>query len=55
MKIAYEPHQGMYLVLLEEPETLTWINTRDIAEAREEFVKRMTWLFNDTICEALKD
>ena len=55
MKIIYEPYQGMYLVLLEEPETLTWINTSDIVEARDEFIKRMTLLFNDAICEALKD
>lgn len=55
MKVIYEPHQGMYLVEIKEPETVTWINTRDIVEAREEFIKMMTRLFNDAICEALKD
>ena len=55
MKVIYEPYRGVYCVLLEEPEALTWINTSDIAEAREEFIKRMTWLFNNAICEVLKD
>ena len=55
MKVIYEPYQEMYLVLLEEPESLTWINTSDIVEARDEFIKQMTRLFNDAICKALKD
>ena len=55
MKVIYEPHQEMYLVALEEPETVTWINTRDIVEAREQFIKSMTKLFNDAVCAALKD
>ena len=55
MKVIYEPHQGLYLVKIEYPETVTWINTRDITVAREEFIKSMTELFNDAICKALKD
>lgn len=55
MKVIYEPHQGMYLVEIEELETVAWIDTRDIVEAREKFIKIMTRSFNDAICEVLKD
>lgn len=55
MKIIYEPHQELYLIALEPEEAITWVNTQDIVEAREEFIKHMTRLFNDTICKALKD
>lgn len=55
MKVIYEPHQEMYLIQIEEPETATWINTNDIVVAREEFIKMMTRLFNDAVCESLKD
>lgn len=55
MKVIYEPNQKMYAVRIEESEVLTWINTSDIAEAREEFIKRMTRLFDDTVCKSLKD
>ena len=55
MKIIYKSHQGMYFIQIEEPENVTWINTRDIVVAREEFIKMMTRLFNDAICEQLKD
>lgn len=53
MRIIYEPHQGMYLIDIEEP--IIWMNTRDIVEAREMFIKYMTEMFNDAICEALED
>ena len=53
MKVIYEPHQGMYLVDIEEP--IIWMNTSDIVEAREMFIEYITGLFNDAICEALKD
>lgn len=55
MKVIYEPYEGLYLVKIEYPETLTWINTRDITVAKEKFIESMTELFNDAICEALKD
>ena len=55
MKIIYDKHEESYLIELEYPETVTWINTKDIVEARKEFIERMTWLFNTTICEKLKD
>lgn len=53
MKIIYDDKQKMYLVVIESPETATWINTDDIVEAREEFIERMTWLFNNAVCEEL--
>ena len=55
MKIIYEPYQEIYIITLEDKETLTYVNTRDIVDAREEFIKYMTRLFNDTVCEKLKN
>lgn len=55
MKVIYDPDSELYVIKLENSETTTLINTRDIVEAREEFVKCMTRLFNDAICEKLKN
>ena len=55
MKVIYEPDNELYVIKLENPETTTLINTRDIVEAREEFIKQMTRLFNDAICRQLRD
>ncbi len=55
MKVIYDPDGELYVIKLENSETTTLINTRDIVEAREEFVKCMTRLFNDAICEKLKN
>lgn len=55
MKIIYDNNQKQYFVALEGSETVTFINTKDIVEAREEFIERMTWLFNEAICKSLKD
>lgn len=55
MKVIYDSDDELYVIKLENSETTTLINTRDVVEAREEFVKCMTKLFNDTICEKLKD
>lgn len=54
MKIIFDDRQNCYFILIEYPETETWINTSDIVKAREEFVERMTWMFNETVCEKLK-
>ena len=54
MKVIFDDEQKMFLVSVEHPETETWINTDDITKAREEFIKRMTWLFNDAVCGQLK-
>lgn len=55
MRIIYDDKQNGYFVLIENPETETWINTADIAVAREEFVERLKWAFNEAICKQLKD
>lgn len=55
MKIIYDKSQEMYAVVLEHPETATFVHTKDIVEAREEFIKCMTRLFNDAICEKLME
>jgi hypothetical protein len=55
MRIIYDRHQQIYGVRIEEPETVTIINTTDIVEAREEFIKCMTRLFNDAVCKKLED
>ena len=54
MKVIYESDKEMYGVEIEHPENLIWINTKDITEAKEQFVNSMTMLFNDAVCEALK-
>lgn len=53
MKIIYDKNQEIYAVMLESSETVTYVNTADIVEAREEFIKCMTRLFNNAICEKL--
>ena len=55
MRVIYDPDGEFYVIKLEVPETTTAIKTRDIIEAREEFIKCMTRLFNDAICEKLKN
>ena len=55
MEIIYDPDGELYVIKLESPETTTLINTKDVVEAREEFAKCMTRLFNDAICEKLTD
>ena len=55
MKVIYDDEQEVYIVKLEDFENTTIINTDDIVEARERFIKGMTTLFNDAICDALKD
>ena len=55
MKIIYDDNQEVYLVVLNDSEMVTYINTKDIVVAREEFINRMTRFFNDAICNKLKD
>ena len=55
MKIIYDMNQHVYCVKVEYPETITIINTEDIVEARDEFIKSMTSMFNYAIREQLKD
>lgn len=55
MIVIYDNQTHMYRVVIEPSEMSTWINTDDIVEARKEFVDRMTWMFNQAICERLKN
>lgn len=54
MEIIYDKECKQYFVSLNDLEKTTFINTDDVVEAREEFLKRMTWMFNETIREKLK-
>lgn len=55
MKVIYDDKEKRYIVSLENYENITVLNTNDIVEARERFVERMESLFNDAVCEQLKD
>lgn len=55
MTIIYDPNQEIYCIGIAQPETATYIHANDIVEAREEFIKRMTWLFNEAVNKQLKD
>ena len=44
----------MYIIEIDETERITLINTDDIVEAREEFLKKMEWMFNQAVLEKLK-
>jgi hypothetical protein len=55
MIIIYDKHQEVYHIQIEPSETVTIFNTSDIVEAREEFIKCMTRMFNDAICNKLQD
>ena len=55
MKVKYDDEKSAYLVKLDCCESVTFLNTDDIVEARQIFVEHMTRLFNDAICEQLKD
>ena len=54
MRIIYEFNQNVYGVQIEPSETVTILNTDDIVEAREEFISKMKWLFNEAIRQKLK-
>lgn len=55
MRIIYDDKVHLYGVCLEPPDTVMWLNTSDIAEARTMYVERLTKLFNEAVCEQLKD
>ena len=54
MKITYDNEAKIYCVTIEPLETTTLIHTDDIVEARQEYISRMTWMFNEAICKKLK-
>lgn len=55
MKITYNNNGRAFFVKLECPETEIVLCTKDITEAKKEFLNRMENLFNNTICELLKE
>lgn len=55
MKIIYDDRKEVYIIKIENTETVTMIHTNDIVEVREEFVRCITQLFNNTVCAALKN
>lgn len=54
MKVLYNHESKVYLVQLDNSESVTTIHTDDIVEARRYFVEAMTKLFNDSVNEQLK-
>lgn len=54
MKIIYGEREEAYVIQLSEAERVTIVNTSDIVEAREYFLKSMTRLFNDAVNKSLK-
>ena len=55
MKVAYNEKSDIYRVDLMYPDTEIYIKAEDIVQARELFVERMKWLFDEAIREKLKD
>lgn len=55
MRIRHNHKMDIWCVDLEYPEIEIYIKAGNIAQAREEFIKRMTWLFDATLREQLKD
>lgn len=54
MKIVYDQEREVYIIKIAATESAMVFSTKDIAEARDEFVRFMTKLFNEAICEQLK-
>ena len=55
MKIRCNSKEDIWCIDLEYPEIELYIKAKNIVQAREEFIKHMTWLFDATIREQLKD
>ena len=55
MQVIYDGSQDVYLVKMEYPDTVVYINSNDIVEAREIFIEHMTAMFNNAVCEQLEE
>jgi hypothetical protein len=55
MKVLYDDKLNIYKVRLKDSETLVLINTSDIVEAKKRFLNYMSTLFDNAVCEQLKD
>lgn len=53
MKVIYYDKEKMFLVINEETETI--INTDDVVEAKNIYLERIAWQFNNAICNRLKN
>ena len=54
MNIFYDDNNQVYTITLDDEETITYICTNNIAEAREIFLERMQRLFDYAINEKLQ-
>lgn len=54
MQIIYDPKQEIYYIGMAQPEMVTYIRANNTTEAREEFINRMTWLFDEAVNKHLK-
>lgn len=54
MLIAYDDKSDIYRVDIAYPETEIYIKANNLIEAREIFIERMTWLFDEAVREKLK-
>lgn len=55
MLIAYNDKSDIYRIDLSYPETEIYIKAEDIVQAREIFIERMTWMFDEAVRNRLKD
>lgn len=55
MKVTYNKKSDIYRVDLIYPDTEIYIKAEDVVQARELFVERMKWMFDEAIREKLKD
>lgn len=55
MKINYDNKQKIYVITLDDFEKVSFVNTCDIVTARDLFIDQMKSLFNNTICDQLKN
>jgi hypothetical protein len=55
MRIRYNGKENIWCIDLEYPEIEIYIKAENIMQVREAFIERMTWLFDATVREQLKD
>lgn len=55
MLIAYNDKSDIYRIDLMYPETEIYIKAEDITQARQIFIERITWMFDEAVREKLKD
>lgn len=55
MKIVNDCKNGMYVIVIEYPETELHVATNNIFEARERFIEFITSTFDNTVAEKFKE